>query len=731
MEVYEYESSPSGSLDIPNGHELARFIVLYAKVSTRKHKRWEGDGILLCYVNHAVLKSEDEKDVISRSTSIKCINDLENGKELKIGSWEVQIQERVATRDVPAIASTGHVDYVQMSSSERDVNTSFAYESGLSKLTMTESGLKAGHNDNGNIPYRCFRKKFKCPLSENPDSLAEGPAFIINEDRVENFGEEPIVADPLVSRHLRTHQKEGVRFIFSALKDGHGVILADEMGLGKSIQAIVATMALLKQQSHSSHCVPKKCLLVVPSSLVSNWKCEFRKWFHGARLPLDCLAIGRRLLLTGTPIQNDIKEFFSLLNFVRPNLFDNFAEFKTMCCNEASTAALNIAKFSDCFLRRTNRINNLHLPNKNDYILFCAPSLVQKSVLASLCAFMNEEPFVLIDMMRKASNHPAILFKKICLAKNKNSGTDYSQLLRAFPEDYGNHPVNIADSGKLSVFVEMMACFRQMKECVVVISNFTKTLDMLSSLCRSLGFCVLRLDGQTPVSTRQEIVKHFNTEGNPENVFLLSTKAGGVGLNLTGASRLILFDLDWNPATDMQAMGRIWRDGQEKDCHIYRLVTAGTVDEKILHRQIKKTGLHSVIISNEQSFKTTWLDKELQDVFTLRDTQCETHDLLNCDCDGQGRSDVSDVTGVHTENVVHFCSDERQTEEEKEVETACDFHATVVDNDDELFLMTELFRWHHYSPSNTETWMHFKSIAGLSDLPFNDLTFAFHLSSKF
>ncbi|VDM61058.1 unnamed protein product [Angiostrongylus costaricensis] len=723
MQVYEYESTSSG-------HELARFIVLYAKVSTRKHKRWEGDGILLCYANQAVLKSEDEKDVISRSTSIKCINDLQNGRELKIGSWEVQIQERVATRDVPG--------------------SSFSSSCGSKLLNIRILNVFFSSQLSGFLyTFVLFSSSYS----------VKGPAFVINEDRVGNFGEEPIVADPRVSRHLRTHQKEGVRFIFSALKDGHGVILADEMGLGKSIQAIVATMALLKQQS---------CLLVVPSSLVSNWKCEFRKWFHGARLPviavrrasdissyacsfsaypyliisyemalrysaklasirfdilvcdeghrlknvdtklrqtLDCLAIGRRLLLTGTPIQNDIKEFFSLLNFVRPNLFDNFADFKTMCCNEAEAVS---EKFSNCFLRRTSRINNLHLPNKNDYILFCAPSLVQKSVLASLCAFMNEEPFVLIDMMRKVSNHPAILFKKISLIY----------------------------LGKLSVFVEMMACFRQMKECVVVISNFTKTLDMLSSLCRSLGFCVLRLDGQTPVSTRQEIVKHFNTEGNPENVFLLSTKAGGVGLNLTGASRLILFDLDWNPATDMQAMGRIWRDGQEKDCHIYRLVTAGTVDEKILHRQIKKTGLNSMIIPNEQ-IKTTWLDNELQDVFTLRDTQCETHDLLNCDCDGQGSlpSGVNYVTGVHTEDVAHFCSDKRQTEDKKEVETASDFHAAVVDNDDEVghleTIRSLLFRWHHYSPSHTETWTHFKSIAGLRDLPFNDLTFAFHLSSKF
>ncbi|KAK6010569.1 helicase protein [Ostertagia ostertagi] len=151
------------------------------------------------------------------------------------------------------------------------------------------------------------------------------------------------------------------------------------------------------------------------------------------------------------------------------------------------------------------------------------------------------------------------------------------------------------------------------------------TLDMLASLCSSLGLRVLRLDGQTPIADRQALVTRFNSEKNPENVFLLSTKAGmfycslvslrwysleldfsssgGVGLNLIGASRLILFDSDWNPASDLQAMARIWRDGQTRPCHIYRLVTASTVDEKILHRQIKKTGLTSMINLVDQSCK--------------------------------------------------------------------------------------------------------------------------------
>ncbi|KJH42382.1 helicase protein [Dictyocaulus viviparus] len=182
----------------------------------------------------------------------------------------------------------------------------------------------------------------------------------------------------------------------------------------------------------------------------------------------------------------------------------------------------------------------------------------------------------------------------------------------------------------------MMACFYRNKECVVVVSNFTKTLDMLSSLCHSLGLRVMRLDGQTPLSTRRKIVEQFNESREPENVLLLSTKAGGLGLNLIGASRLILFDLNWNPAVDMQAMARIWRHGQEKTCHIYRLVTAGTIDEKILQRQLKKTGLTSIINPNERHVEATFLNDELNSIFTVTEAQCETHDVLGCQCDGRG-----------------------------------------------------------------------------------------------
>ena len=124
----------------------------------------------------------------------------------------------------------------------------------------------------------------------------------------------------------------------------------------------------------------------------------------------------------------------------------------------------------------------------------------------------------------------------------------------------------------------------------VIVSNFTQTLDKLAQICDGLSMTHCRLDGGTKAADRSELVDGFNRRGGA-NVFLLSAKAGGMGLTLTGANRLLIFDCDWNPAIDAQAMARIWRDGQRKPCHIYRLVLAGGVEEKILQRQLSKEKL--------------------------------------------------------------------------------------------------------------------------------------------
>ena len=126
-------------------------------------------------------------------------------------------------------------------------------------------------------------------------------------------------------------------------------------------------------------------------------------------------------------------------------------------------------------------------------------------------------------------------------------------------------------------------------------------------------------------------------------VLLLSSKAGGTGLNLIGASRILLYDMDWNPAHDLQAMARVWRDGQKKRVHVYRLATAGSIEEKIFQRQVTKQGLGGGVLSDSTCHglvqKNHFTSEELKDLFSFDvDAVCNTYELLDCDCQGDGRN---------------------------------------------------------------------------------------------
>ncbi|CAI8505740.1 unnamed protein product [Hanseniaspora opuntiae] len=155
------------------------------------------------------------------------------------------------------------------------------------------------------------------------------------------------------------------------------------------------------------------------------------------------------------------------------------------------------------------------------------------------------------------------------------------------------------DSGKLRVLDALLQEMSTTNDKIVIISNYTQTLDIIQDLLKykhRLSF--VRLDGSISGKERPGLVKDFNTSPHVK-CFLLSAKSGGMGLNLIGGNRLILFDNDWNPAIDQQAMGRVHRDGQKKECFIYRLVTAGMIDEKILQRQVTKINLSKKILNDQ------------------------------------------------------------------------------------------------------------------------------------
>lgn len=240
-------------------------------------------------------------------------------------------------------------------------------------------------------------------------------------------------------------------------------------------------------------------------------------------------------------------------------------------------------------------------------------------------------------------------------------------------------------SGKLAVLFRMLNAMKQGVDKTVIVSGFTSTLDVIADACRTRGDKFVRLDGSVPPAQRVPLVKSFNA-GRGGDVFLLSTKAGGVGLNLVGANRLVLFDSDWNPANDLQALARVWRDGQKRPVTIYRLVTTGTVEEKIFQRQILKGDVASCMgyvatsaadagaSSKIDGSKMSFSKEELKDLFKFQSmTKCDTVDVLK----SKGRQQT--MTGENTEVPEHWrvnAGDELQDREDEPLSRALrDVHA--------------------------------------------------------
>ncbi|ESP03752.1 hypothetical protein LOTGIDRAFT_110407, partial [Lottia gigantea] len=515
---------------------------------------------------------------------------------------------------------------------------------------------------------------------------------------------------------------------------GFGAILADDMGLGKTLQCITLLWTLLKQGPYGGKPVIKKALVITPGSLVKNWYAEFKKWLGKERLNIFAVSANqkvqeykssniypvlivsyemfvqtydlikgenfdivicdeghrlkntaikttslimslgtrKRIVLTGTPVQNDLQEFFSIVEFCNPNILGTSSAFRRVyedpivasrqpgssreVVNLGEERGAELSRLTSMFiLRRTQEINNQYLPPKVELVLFCKPSQFQleiyhqflksRSIRQCLLGCMDGAPHLIcIAALKQLCNHPRLVYDKAIQAAGPTDGEDlvesvYSGLSPLYPSDYDDQQLVAEHSGKLMVLSAILTAVHHpaSREKIVLVSNHTKTLNILEKFCRGENYKFVRLDGSTPTNQRQDIVQKFNNKYSPESVFLLSSKAGGVGLNLIGASRLVLYDIDWNPANDLQAMARVWRDGQKKKVHIYRLLTTGTIEEKVYQRQISKQGLSGAVIDLRNKSDVQFSREDLKDLFSLNEsTLCDTHTLLNCSCAGNG-----------------------------------------------------------------------------------------------
>ncbi|XP_076685575.1 DNA repair and recombination protein RAD54B isoform X2 [Andrena cerasifolii] len=642
------------------------FNVVMGKKSTRKHKKWEDDGTLEVTGKRAVVK-DAEGNVIHR-TSVDP-ESLVEGFRINVANKEIEIIDRATPSTPLANESPKEVISEPLAKKQR-TSSSLPYV----PLNSLKQGLKLTCNPLV-MPFLNASKNWMQCDTPGKEIEVSVDACLAN-----------------VLRPHQRRGVVFLYECIMGLKgpDYFGAILADEMGLGKTLQCIAVIWTLLKKGPQGKPTL-KYVLIVTPSSLCSNWKKEFGRWlgFHrafpyvinaknkpkdfkkqtnssimiisydmlirseeeikeiafdlivcdeGHRLKnneikaakvLSNMDCKRRILLTGTPIQNDLQEFFALIDFVNPGILGSNQEFKNYYGNPivasqcphatVGVASLGTERASElrektkCFvLRRTQDTINRYLPSKHELIVFCRLSHEQESLYSRVTdAWFNRTALpnnsvphlTVITVLKKICNHPELFYKD----KSEFWRNDTPNATGISCMKNSRSTSREAYCGKVSVVKTLMRNLKETDEKLVLISYYTKTLDLLENVCYTEGLPFLRLDGSTPSSTRSKVIEQFNSKGDSSKIFLLSAKAGGVGLNLPGASRLVLFDSDWNPASDSQAMARIWRDGQKKDVYLLRLLTTGTIEEKIFQRQVSKAGLSETIvdINNFASLKLT------------------------------------------------------------------------------------------------------------------------------
>ena len=439
------------------------------------------------------------------------------------------------------------------------------------------------------------------------------------------------LGDIRVQASLRDYQEKGVRWLQMLHHYGFGGILADDMGLGKTLQ----TIAFLTSQVTKD----TRVLILAPSGLIYNWADEFRKFapqldlavVHGLKanreailsenhqiyvtsyatfrqdselyqeMAFDFLFLDEAQVmknaqtkiaqslrqfvvpavfaLSGTPIENHLGELWSIFQIVLPGLLPSKKEFMKL-------PADRVARFIKPFVMRRKKEEVLtELPDLIEVVYKNELEDQQKAIYLAQLQQMRDRLAQVTDQEFQRSRVEILSglmrLRQIC---------DTPAL---FMDDYQGA------SGKLDSLRDLLLQVADGGHRVLIFSQFKGMLEKIEKELPDLGLTSFKITGSTPAHDRQEMTKAFNQ--GERDAFLISLKAGGVGLNLTGADTVILVDLWWNPAVEAQAIGRAHRMGQEQMVEVYRLITKGTIEEKIQELQEQKKHLVSQVLDGTES----------------------------------------------------------------------------------------------------------------------------------
>lgn len=463
-----------------------------------------------------------------------------------------------------------------------------------------------------------------------------------------------------ITAQLRPYQVTGFLWLKTLAHNALGGILADDMGLGKTLQAISYITSQLREAGG-------KFLVVCPSSLVYNWQDEFEKFSGKVRVALctgtpperqaivegsdgwdvivtsyplirrdiayyqdicfDTVFIDEaqfiknstsinaqsvkmlkgkhRFALTGTPVENSLSELWSIFDFIMPDYLMSHSKFvmrfEKRIMNDDRVALANLnSRIRPFILRRMKKDVLTELPDKIEERIVTELTEEQKKVYLSYMSSVRKEISEEIERNGIEKTHLKILaaltrLRQICC----HPGT--------FLSDY------TGGSGKLNLLLEILEDALANGHRILIFSQFTSMLHLIVAELEKNKYEYFYLDGSTPASSRLEYVKRFN--GGERSIFLISLKAGGTGLNLTGADTVIHYDPWWNPAVEDQATDRAYRIGQKNTVHVLKLLTKGTIEEKIFKLQEKKKELSDSVIQSKEVFVNRLTKEELEELF--------------------------------------------------------------------------------------------------------------------
>lgn len=529
-------------------------------------------------------------------------------------------------------------------------------------------------------------------------------------DEERNWKEQMELVPLLIGGRLKSYQIKGVKWLISLWQNGLNGILADQMGLGKTVQTIgllahlkgmgmhgpflvVAPLSTLSNWVNEiNRFVPSMNAIIYHGSKIERQ--ELRKihmpptvgptfpvivtsyevamndskalarydWKYivvdeGHRLKnsnckllreLKTLPAENKLLLTGTPLQNNLAELWSLLNFILPQIFTSREEFESWF-DLAGKQSNGMRQEEIEEKRRVQVISKLHLilrpfllrrlkeeveqslPRKKEIILYADMTEHQKQIQDHLVNKTLE-----VYLHNKSENGTGLKGKLNNLMIQLRKNCNHPDLLESqFDQSFEYPPVEqlVKQCGKFGLLERLLTHLKAQKHKMLIFSQWTKVLDLLEYYLSERGYEVCRIDGSVKLEDRKNQIRDFNDPDSNFCIFLLSTRAGGLGINLTAADTCIIYDSDWNPQMDMQAMDRCHRIGQTRPVHVYRLITAHSVEGRMLKVAFGKLKLEHLVIEKGQfrQERNTNMLEESDLLALIQQEKDEEEELIECE----------------------------------------------------------------------------------------------------